>query len=238
MQRAWDTTPDSTTKFITLPQAQANVGLIGGTSVVLDGNGYLGVNIVDVAGSAASYYTGTAQAGANTSITLASGETSNPLWRQISLVGGTGAGQAAICTAYNNSTKVATISCPQGTGGNWAVNPNSTTLYAIDNLLPLIDSAGTVRLSGPYKIDTAAGFEFPMFLSGGSSTGYTGGSVSGTRSVAGGADTAVSGTITQIGATNRYYFSGAAADFNGTNITFTFTATGAGPTLVSIDTTP
>jgi hypothetical protein len=123
-----------------------DTGYFGGHATVLDGNNYPGVNIVDVAGQAASYYTGQAQTGGATSITLASGETNNPLNCEIAIVGGTGAGQKAKCTAWNSSTKVATTSCPQGVSGAWVTNPDSTSLYAINDLIPNIDANGRVDL--------------------------------------------------------------------------------------------
>lgn len=104
------------------------------------------VDVEGVAGQPASTYTGQAQAGSANSITLASGETTNPLGRVIDLVGGTGAGQSAYCSAYNTGTKVATIVCPQGSGGNWATNPDSTTLYAINDVMPAIDGSSRVLL--------------------------------------------------------------------------------------------
>jgi hypothetical protein len=99
-----------------------------------------------VAGQAASYYTGQAQTGGATSITLASGETNNPLNCEIAIVGGTGAGQKAKCTAWNSSSKVATTYCPQGVSGAWVTNPDSTSLYAINDLTPNIDANGRVDL--------------------------------------------------------------------------------------------
>ena len=73
---------------------QANTVQFNGHAAVTDSNNYPGVNLMDVAGQAAAYYTGQAQGpgtGSN-QVQLASTETSNPLFRQISLVGGTGAG--------------------------------------------------------------------------------------------------------------------------------------------------
>ncbi len=92
--------------------------------------------------------------------------------------------------------------------------------------------------SGSFKANTAAGFEFAMVQSSDHATAYTGGSVTATREIVGSGTTTASGSVTQIGSTNRYYFSGAAADFNGANVTFTFTASGADPVTFSINTTP
>ena len=69
----------------------------------------------------------TAQAGASTSITLdtsASAVTDFYKNDMIVLTGGTGAGQGRYCTAYNGTTKVATVSA-------WATNPDATSTFAI-----------------------------------------------------------------------------------------------------------
>lgn len=79
----------------------------------------------DTLGSAV---TGTAQAGATGSITLASGASSTTdiyKGRIITTTGGTGSGQTRICTGYNGTTKVATVK------PNWTVTPDGTTTYSI-----------------------------------------------------------------------------------------------------------
>jgi ABC-type cobalamin/Fe3+-siderophores transport system ATPase subunit len=70
----------------------------------------------------------TAAAGANGSITLdASASATDDFYKGswIYLTGGTGAGQARLCTAYVGSTQVASIA------PNWATNPDNTTTFAI-----------------------------------------------------------------------------------------------------------
>ena len=71
--------------------------------------------------------TGTAQAGATTSITLANAadSTTPDIYntQTISLLTGTGAGQTAVITGYNKDTRVATAS--------FATAPDSTTTYSI-----------------------------------------------------------------------------------------------------------
>lgn len=69
----------------------------------------------------------TAQAGAAGSITLdASASATDNFYKycKIVLLGGTGAGQARLCTGYTGSTKVATV-VP-----NWTTNPDSTSKFA------------------------------------------------------------------------------------------------------------
>jgi hypothetical protein len=78
--------------------------------------------------------TGTAQAGAATTITLAAASTFTEDWvkgKHIVTTGGTGPAQERMCSAYNTSTKVATVP-------TWAVNPDNTTTYMIvDTEYPL-----------------------------------------------------------------------------------------------------
>lgn len=77
----------------------------------------------------ASAVTGTAQAGASGSITLASGASStNNAYRgmPIRITSGTGSGQTNIIASYVGSTKVATV------GVTWAVTPDNTSVYSID----------------------------------------------------------------------------------------------------------
>ena len=70
----------------------------------------------------------TAQAGAAGTITLdASASSTSDFYKGdiIYLTGGTGVGQYRICTAYNGTTKVATIA------PNWATNPDNTSTFAV-----------------------------------------------------------------------------------------------------------
>lgn len=82
----------------------------------------------------ASAETGTAQAGADASITLAaSGPSSTDDAYKgmiIDLTGGTGSGQKAVITAYNGTTKVATI-LADSADGDWTTNPSTDTTYSI-----------------------------------------------------------------------------------------------------------
>lgn len=71
---------------------------------------------------------GTAQAGAASTITLdASASATTNFYRglKILLTGATGAGQERLCTAYDGTTKVATIT------PNWTTNPDATTTFAV-----------------------------------------------------------------------------------------------------------
>jgi hypothetical protein len=84
-------------------------------------------SVYEISGESFSVLTeGLAQAGAATSITLQSTASAvddfyKGLW--LELVSGVGAGQCRLCTAYNGTTKVATVARA------WATNPDSTTGY-------------------------------------------------------------------------------------------------------------
>lgn len=70
----------------------------------------------------------TAQAGASTSITLdASASSTTDFYKGllVEILGGTGAGQMRFVTAYNGSTKVATVNRA------WATNPDSTSIFRL-----------------------------------------------------------------------------------------------------------
>lgn len=112
---------------------------IGGGSGYWDGTTFGGASSVtdDVSlpatpptgyGGATVLHAGTAQAGAATSITLDSGAGSvdgQYLYCTIALLTGTGAGQSAVISAYDGTTKVATITHA------WATNPDATTTFQV-----------------------------------------------------------------------------------------------------------
>lgn len=99
---------------------------ISGTLTTLDGM-YLRVN--------------TAQAGAAGTITLdasasATDDLYNGAW--VSVVSGTGAGQARLIADYNGTTKVANIS------PNWITNPSSDSVFIVSAASELVGIDGTV----------------------------------------------------------------------------------------------
>jgi hypothetical protein len=98
----------------------------------------------------ASAATGTAQAGASGTITLASGASStNNIYQGhvIETTGGTGPDQKRIITAYNGTTKVATV-LPA-----WTVTPDATTTYAVraGNVYTPTSTLETVTIYQYYK---------------------------------------------------------------------------------------
>ena len=95
---------------------------VGGTTSLVNG-----VNF-DTTLSRTIRETGTAQSGASGSITLQASATSitDAFKRSyIYIISGTGSGQSREITAYNGTTKVATVT------PNWGVNPDNTSVYRI-----------------------------------------------------------------------------------------------------------
>ncbi len=95
---------------------------VGGTTSLVNG-----VNF-DTTLSRTIRETGTAQSGASGSITLqVSATTVTDAFKRsfIYIISGTGSGQSREITAYNGTTKVATVS------PNWSVNPDNTSVYRI-----------------------------------------------------------------------------------------------------------
>lgn len=99
--------------------AEVDVTKIGGdaTAATNAKNGWLGLAI-----------TGTAQSGASTTITLASGASATDDFYNkaaVSIISGTGAGQTRQITDYVGSSKVATVDTA------WATNPSTDSVYWI-----------------------------------------------------------------------------------------------------------
>ena len=97
----------------------------------------------------------TAQAGASGTITLdASASSTTDFYKddEIYLTGGTGVGQYRMCTAYNGTSKVATV-VP-----NWATNPDNTSTFAVlpKGATDIIAAAGTAWNSGAITSTTFA----------------------------------------------------------------------------------
>lgn len=120
------------------PTSQSGFGLLG-IECVIDADAFeLGiysrgnVTTVEIDGTVVYSSSGaqsrTAQAGAAGSITLYSGESSTNNTHNgtyIYILSGTGAGQRKRITAYNGTTKVATVD------SNWSVTPDNTSVYVI-----------------------------------------------------------------------------------------------------------
>lgn len=126
---------------VTIASVTGAVGSVTGAVGSVTGN--VGGNVTGSVGSVASggitraslaadtglqsVRSNTAQAGASTSITLdasASATTDFYINHLVLLTGGTGVGQARYITAYNGTTKVATVAA-------WATNPDNTSTFAL-----------------------------------------------------------------------------------------------------------
>ncbi|HXJ74092.1 MAG TPA: hypothetical protein VNM37_14630, partial [Candidatus Dormibacteraeota bacterium] len=108
----------------------------------------LGASVLLSALESPVQHSGTAQAGASSTLTLAAGASATDnLYKGsiVKLYGGTGAGQTRVITGYVGSTKVATV------GRAWATTPDNTSTYAVlagsvpvvDDNLAVILQAGT-----------------------------------------------------------------------------------------------
>lgn len=118
----------------------------------------------------------TAQAGAAGTITLdASASSTTDFYRgcPIYLTGGTGVGQVRICTAYNGTTKVATVD------RNWATNPDNTTTFAVlPGEAPKLDDS--LQVTAASVQGNVTGSVASVTGAVGSVTGNVGGNVVGT----------------------------------------------------------
>jgi hypothetical protein len=100
--------------------------------------GTIGANLLQVNGVAVAPDP-TAQAGAASTITLASADTSGTnayVNRKITITGGTGIGQSRYITAYVSSTKVATVDHA------WDTTPDATSTYALGDTAATSSSSG------------------------------------------------------------------------------------------------
>jgi len=115
-------------------------------------------------------HSGTAQAGASGTITLAAGASATTdLYKGllVKIYSGTGAGQARTITAYDGSTKVATVAW------NWTTNPDSSTLYAVY-------ASGDPSLNSSLQVATTASDPWATALPGAYGAG-TAGNIIGNR---------------------------------------------------------
>lgn len=220
------------------------------------------------ASSAFDAVTGLAQAGGANTITLQSiASASNDLYlnQSIYIPSGTGAGQRRRITAYNGTTKVATVS------SNWIINPDNTSAYMIyegnqvsvdintdktgyaigaGGIVPTSFAAGAIdaaSLSADATTEITAGirikkntalanFMFLMVDSTDHITPKTGLTITATRSIDGAVFAACVNSATEV-ANGMYKINLAATDLNGDVITLRFTGTGADARLITIVTT-
>ena len=109
------------------------------------------------------YHSGTAQAGASATITLASGASSaDDKYNNFTIVltGGTGSGQTNTITDYTGSTRVADVS-------SWSTNPDNTTTYEIrgdGNTTSILQNRGLFTMSSDRQLDGGVADETLIFL--------------------------------------------------------------------------
>lgn len=124
VKTATDVETDTADIQARLPAALTAGGNIKADALVVsDKTGYALTTL-----ESAVLHSGTAQAGAAGTITLAAGASAtNDLYvgQLVKLYGGLGAGQTRTVTAYNGTTKVATVD------RNWITNPDATSTYAV-----------------------------------------------------------------------------------------------------------
>jgi hypothetical protein len=130
--QAWGTNPDNTSKFMLYAQPWTNVGVWNGTVVSTPATaGVPDVNAKNIAGQTAtlqSVRSNTAAGGGAGTLTLDAGASAlNDFYKDtwVYLTGGTGVGQTRLCTAYNGTTKIASV-YPA-----WVTNPDNTSTFAI-----------------------------------------------------------------------------------------------------------
>jgi hypothetical protein len=115
VHRSWRTLPDATSEYV--------IAAYGDTTSVNEG---------------------LAQGGSPTTITLnvdASSVDGTYIGQLVFIVSGTGEDQCGMVTAYNGTTKVATVDV--GNGGGWLVTPDTTSAYVMMPASPVIVSAAS-----------------------------------------------------------------------------------------------
>lgn len=125
----WVVNPDATTGYWIVPQGQNNVWDQINTGVLHNITNSTGKQLRESA-AVLVIETGTAQAGAAGTLTLAAGANANNNFyddMRIVIVGGTGVGQARVIHEYNGTTKVASIA------PDWIVTPDNTSEYQIQS---------------------------------------------------------------------------------------------------------
>jgi hypothetical protein len=120
------TTNDGTAQW-TVQQAAVD-GALEHIDVTAGGTGYVNIN------------TGTAQAGANTTITLAAtASATDDLYNNMTVYisSGTGSGQLRTVSDYDGSTKIATVSAV------WITNPSTDSVYEVMPLVTITTAEGS-----------------------------------------------------------------------------------------------
>ncbi len=130
------------------------------------------------------------------------------------------------------------------TAGVTVTTNNDKTGYSLTQSFPTnfsslaIDSGGNVKIQSNIKKDTALNtFQFVMLSATDHVSPMTGLTVTGQRSIDGGAFGACSNTVSEL-SNGVYTLNLSASDLNGNCIVFMFTATGADTRFIELVTTP
>jgi hypothetical protein len=142
---------------------------------------------------------GTAQAGAASTITLASAASStNSIYndRTIRITGGTGIGQSRVITGYVGSTRVATVHA------SWTTNPDNTSTYSIGETSVSASVVGNLggNVNGNVvgSVGSVTGAVGSVTGAVGSVTGNVGGNVVGSTASVSGAVGSVTGAVGSV----------------------------------------
>lgn len=161
VDRPWQTNPDNTSVYSIFGEDTAavdsnlKVQLTSGEHTSVASDVQTGLTAQGYTAARAPYLdylndmvvrTNTAQAGAGSTVTLDAGASATTDFYKgslIAIISGTGSGQSRVCSAYNASTKVATV------GRAWAINPDNTSIFIVfASAHPLLNSNLSVTLGG------------------------------------------------------------------------------------------
>jgi hypothetical protein len=147
----------------------------------------------------------------------------------VTQVGGVAASPATTVPADVQTIKGQAVACSSGV----TVNPNVGTAQPINQTGAGGTATVNASVAGPFKTNAAAGFEVALLDATGAPYLQAASTITVTREIDGSGTATAAGSLTRVGTTNRYYFSGEAADFNGSSATFTFSGSGGGQTVQS-----
>jgi prepilin-type N-terminal cleavage/methylation domain-containing protein len=139
--QGYDTVPASCATQLPDQQANTDVIVVRHADTCAAGSANCEANIAGNLYFQASLCSSTAQAGGNNTITLSAVSSANAadyVGKTIRITAGAGAGQSRQITAYDGSTKIATVD------SNWATGkiPDSTSSYSLDAVNYVFDTGG------------------------------------------------------------------------------------------------
>jgi hypothetical protein len=126
----------------------------------------------------------------------------------------------------------ADVALPYTPWVHWNVNGS-----LIDDYAPLPLFVDPLLTQGPFKSGQSSQIDFYLVASIDHVTPATGKTVTAQRAIAGAGFSAATGTVAEIGF-GAYRLTASAADMTGTDMLFLFTASGADPAIISVNTSP